>query len=209
MSNSLRNEIKVEVVWRQALEKTAALLLLVVLLVPLMFLSVLLFASSGPEVIFRQERVGKNGRRFKIWKFRTMVRGAYAAHGELLHKRVSEGGSFLLKSINDARVTRSGRWLRKYHIDEVLQLVNVLRGEMSLVGPRPMLPEELEHLPAKAFSRFEVLPGMTGLAQVHGGGRLDPADYLEYDEEMVRDMSIRLYWRVLLWTPAAVLRGRG
>ncbi|MGH2697680.1 MAG: sugar transferase, partial [Actinomycetota bacterium] len=137
-------------------------LALIVLLSPLL-MSVALWIrrdSEGPA-IFKQQRAGRDGKPFVCWKFRTMVVGAEQKVAELEH--LSEGPGMLFKLKRDPRVTTAGRWLRRYSLDELAQLINVLRGEMSLVGPRPALPSEVEQYDDWVRNRLRVKPGMTGL----------------------------------------------
>lgn len=154
--------------------------------------------SPGP-VFFRQERVGRHRAPFEVVKFRTMAhRERIDQHAE----RVVEGGA-------DARITRVGRLLRASSLDELPQLLNVLRGEMSLVGPRPILPEQLEVVPEDRMARFEVRPGITGLAQVRGRRSLDWMEQLAYDAEYARDPRLRRDLAILLRTVWVVATGAG
>jgi exopolysaccharide biosynthesis polyprenyl glycosylphosphotransferase len=171
--------------------------------------------SSGP-VLFRQERVGIGGRRFRVLKFRTMYHGVPdTAHRELVTKmlqgdevsaaQVGSDGKVAFKLTNDARVTRVGRWLRRHSLDELPQLINVLRGEMSLVGPRPPLPYEFDQYEQWQFHRLQARPGMTGLWQVSGRNRLSYRQMCELDLEYVRRWSLWLDLRILLKTIPVVL----
>ncbi|WP_043531842.1 sugar transferase [Litchfieldella xinjiangensis] len=142
--------------------------------------------SPGP-VIFRQVRIGQGRRRFHILKFRSMV----DRPAEAIDQR-AEG---TLKGTSDPRITRAGRILRSTSLDELPQLWNVLRGDMSLVGPRPIIEEQLEVVPAEFASRFDAAPGLTGLAQVRGRRSLGWLDQLACDREYVLKQSV---WRDLL-----------
>src|SRR5436309_4050331 len=152
--------------------------------------------SPGP-VFFRQERIGTGGRRFRVWKFRTMRNGASDAAHRKLVQRMLEGeeaatghagsdGRPVYKLVNDDRVTRVGLWLRRTSLDEVPQLFNVIRGQMSLVGPRPPLGYELDAYDHWQFDRLKVLPGITGLWQVSGRNLLTYRQMCELDLEYVR-----------------------
>lgn len=121
--------------------------------------------TPGP-VLFRQTRVGRDGRHFSIWKFRSMVDGADAMKLNLLHLNEAHNGMFKIAA--DPRVTRSGRWLRRTRLDELPQLFNVLRGEMSLVGPRPLIVEEDEQIVGRDRRRLHLMPGITGPWQILG-----------------------------------------
>ena len=174
--------------------------------------------SPGP-VFFRQERIGSGGRRFRVWKFRTMRYGASdAAHRELIHQLIrgeeddaqpGPEGERVYKLTNDDRVTRVGRFLRRTSLDELPQLFNVLRGEMSLVGPRPPLAYELDIYDRWQFDRLEVRPGMTGLWQVSGRSRLSYRRMCELDVEYVRNWSLWLDLKILLKTIPVVLFNSG
>ena len=164
--------------------------------------------SRGP-VLFHQERVGREGRRFRILKFRTMACDA-EQHREELAERSIYTDRRLFKIPDDPRITKVGRWLRHTSLDELPQLVNVLKGEMSLVGPRPPLPSEVELYEAHHFARFDVRPGMTGPWQV--SGRNDVRDFekvVALESEYIRRWSLGLDFLVLLRTIPAVLRMRG
>jgi lipopolysaccharide/colanic/teichoic acid biosynthesis glycosyltransferase len=168
--------------------------------------------SRGPA-IFRQERLGRGARPFTLLKFRTMyvdtddaMHRAYVTQ-LLTHDVPTVGGSHgLYKLEADPRVTPIGRWLRRTSLDELPQLINVLRGEMSLVGPRPALPWEAELYRESDHQRFEVLPGITGLWQVSGRSRLSMREALALDVEYVRRRSLWLDLVILVRTIPTVLR---
>jgi lipopolysaccharide/colanic/teichoic acid biosynthesis glycosyltransferase len=169
--------------------------------------------SSGPAV-FRQERVGRHRQPFVILKFRSMYQGVSdAAHREQAAAELAgeghNGGAVGYKDARDPRVTPVGRVLRAVSLDELPQLVNVLRGDMSLVGPRPSLPYEAEQFPAWAEERFEVRPGITGLWQVSGRNHLSMLDMLELDCQYVRSMSMWSDLGIMLRTVPATLSGEG
>lgn len=172
----------------------------VVLCSPLMLLAAagVRLGSRGP-VIFKQERLGLGGKAFVIYKFRSMRIDAENA-----------GPAWARK--NDSRVTRFGRFLRKYHIDELPQFVNILRGDMSMVGPRPeraFFYERFEREIPEFTDRLAVKPGLTGLAQVNGGYDIGPQEKCRYDKEYIRRVSLRTDLGILLRTVAVVLRGMG
>ncbi|HEX5590260.1 MAG TPA: sugar transferase [Candidatus Limnocylindrales bacterium] len=147
--------------------------------------------SPGP-IFFRQTRAGMGGREFEILKFRTMID---APDNPILPA--------------DDRITRAGRWLRRLSLDEIPQLVNVARGEMSIVGPRPTLPYQVERYTERQRRRLAVRPGITGLAQVTGRNELPWAARIEIDIEYVERQSAALDLRILVATVAVVLRGSG
>lgn len=162
--------------------------------------------SRGP-VVFRQTRVGKDGRLFSVRKFRTMVADAEDRLAEV--RALNEADGPLFKVRNDPRITRVGRVLRKTSLDELPQLVNVLRGEMSLVGPRPALPEELEAWDPRLHGRLRVRPGITGMWQVHGRSDASFEAYSRLDLYYVDNWSLLNDLSILLKTVPSVLFGRG
>jgi len=164
-------------------------------------------SSLGP-VFYPQERVGQNGRVFTMYKFRTMGRGADQLLPELLKKNEFTGG-VLFKLRNDPRVTRVGRWLRRYSLDELPQLVNVLKGDMSLVGPRPALPNEVATYEDWHRDRLEVRPGITGLWQVGGRSELSFDDYVRLDLFYIENWSVTYDLFILGKTIPAVLLPKG
>lgn len=162
--------------------------------------------SAGP-VFFRQERVGQDGRRFSMLKFRSMHRDAEARRAALLATSDRDGVCF--KSRNDPRVTAVGRVLRRYSIDEMPQIWNVLRGEMSIVGPRPALPVEVAAYPDRALERLSCKPGLTGVWQVSGRAEIGFDKMIDMDVAYVRSRSVLLDIILIALTFRAVLGGRG
>ncbi|WP_345664152.1 sugar transferase [Streptomyces venetus] len=181
---------------------------LLVLFAPLMVLvGLLVLMDSRGGVFYRQRRVGKDGREFTILKFRTMVTGAHEARGELADR--NEGAGLLFKLRRDPRVTRVGAVLRRYSIDELPQLFNVLTGSMSLVGPRPPLPEESAAYGPDIRRRLLVKPGLTGLWQISGRSDLSWEEAVRLDLRYVEDWSLALDTVILWKTLRAVLHGQG
>ncbi|MGA2455562.1 MAG: sugar transferase [Solirubrobacteraceae bacterium] len=176
--------------------------------------------SPGPA-IFRQRRVGRGRRPFTVMKFRTMHQGvAHDPHREFviglikgetpqLDTESEETPGLYFKMIGDKRVTRVGRLLRRSSLDELPQLWNVLRGEMSLVGPRPPIPYEVEHYPPHWFARFNVKPGVTGLWQVSGRSQVTLEEMVRLDVDYASRRSLRLNLWILARTVPAVLGARG
>ncbi len=162
--------------------------------------------SPGP-VLFKQSRVGKDGKEFWFYKFRSMVSDAEAKRHLLEMQNERSGPVFKMK--NDPRITRVGRVLRKFSLDELPQLINVLKGDMSLVGPRPALPKETDKYTARQRQRLICLPGVTGLWQVSGRASLSFERSIELDLYYIEQQSIALYFRILLLTIPAVLRAEG
>jgi lipopolysaccharide/colanic/teichoic acid biosynthesis glycosyltransferase len=171
--------------------------------------------SPGP-VLYRQVRLGKGAEPFTFYKFRTMVAnndpGIHQRYVSRLITRPSEelkGDTGAFKIENDPRVTRLGRFLRRASIDELPQLYNVLRGDMSLVGPRPPIPYEVELYSPRALRRLECKPGITGLWQVSGRCMKTYDEMVELDIEYIDNWSLRMDLVILARTPAAVLGKRG
>ncbi len=175
---------------------------------PLMALSALLvYLEDGPPVIFRQTRVGRNGQLFKMYKFRTMVKNAEHLQGQL--ERRDSHGNLIHKIREDPRVTRVGRLLRRFSLDELPQLFHVIAGTMSLVGPRPEIPDLVEKYEPWQRQRLAVLPGMTGWWQITG--RSDKPMHLHTEDDLyyIRNHSIWLDLQIILRTIWVVLIGRG
>ncbi len=170
--------------------------------------------SPGP-VFFVQERVGKGGRLFKMIKFRTMhYKIDDSSHRLFMQQYVSgqisaNGSQKVFKPFRAEQVTRVGRLLRKTSLDELPQLINVLKGEMSLVGPRPNVRWEVEAYHGWHIERLEVLPGITGLAQVRGRSGITFDQIVRYDVEYIEQQSLKLDLLILWWTFASVLFGNG
>lgn len=162
--------------------------------------------SEGP-VFFRQQRIGLHGRVFWLYKFRTMVQDAEQRKESLQHLNEMSGPVF--KITNDPRVTPVGRFLRKTSLDELPQLINVLKGEMSLVGPRPPLPKEVSQYRNQFRRRLSVRPGITCLWQISGRNNIDFENWMDLDMQYIDNWSLELDIKILLKTIPAVLFGRG
>jgi exopolysaccharide biosynthesis polyprenyl glycosylphosphotransferase len=170
-------------------------------------LALLVRVTSRGPVLYRQKRVGHNGRPFTMYKFRTMVTGADAMLKELMQLNEADGPLFKMRQ--DPRVTRFGRWLRKFSLDELPQLLNVVKGQMSLVGPRPALPNEVENYDDWHHDRLEVAPGITGLWQVRGRSELGFDDYVRLDLFYIENWSIMYDLFILAKTVPTVLSRKG
>jgi exopolysaccharide biosynthesis polyprenyl glycosylphosphotransferase len=182
--------------------------------VALLLLSPLLLAiaaairlSSPGPALFRQTRVGRNGTTFTVLKFRSMYIDAEERLAEL--RAVNEKDGVLFKIRDDPRVTRLGRWLRRYSLDELPQLCNVLAGQMSLVGPRPPLPSEVEQYAGDVNRRLVVKPGLTGLWQVSGRSDLSWEESVRIDLRYVENWSLALDAMILWRTIFAVVKSQG
>jgi exopolysaccharide biosynthesis polyprenyl glycosylphosphotransferase len=163
--------------------------------------------GDGGPVLFRQVRVGRNGRPFHVVKFRTMVRNA--EQQKVLLEERNEGNGVLFKIKDDPRVTKAGTWLRRFSLDELPQLINVLVGQMSLVGPRPALPDEAAKYGDYVRRRLAVRPGITGLWQVSGRSDLPWEEAVRLDLRYVENWSFALDLQILWKTWSAVIRGHG
>jgi len=198
---------------RRTADVVVSSLLLVLFLVPMLLIAVAIHLEDKGPAFFRQERVGLGGGRFTLFKFRTMFRGGDDRElreliaRELRGEDTVENGSSKLN--NDSRVTRTGTFLRKTSLDELPQLLNVLRGDMTLVGPRPCLSWEAEMFPEEFEPRFSVPPGLTGLWQVSGRSTLGTLDMLRLDVRYVESRSLRSDADILLRTVPALLRSNG
>ncbi len=187
---------------------------LIVLCCPLLLLIALLVRATSPgPALFRQERVGRHRRRFQLYKFRTMYvandPGEHRAYYAALVGGAAKPQNGVFKMATDRRITPLGRVLRRFSLDELPQLVNVLRGEMSLVGPRPPIGYELEHYGPRDFRRLEAVPGLTGLWQVRGRAELDFQTMVDLDLAYIDTWTVSKDLEILARTPWVVLRGRG
>lgn len=186
-----------------------AAMITVVLLPVLAVVAILVRATSTGPVLYRQERIGKDGRRFRIFKFRTMVVGADKRLAEVLAEQGAGSVGMFYKPTNDPRVTPIGRALRKYSLDELPQLLNVLLGHMSLVGPRPQIDAEVAQYDRAAHRRLRVKPGLTGLWQVSGRSTLAPEDGIRLDVSYVENWTLFGDMLILARTIRVVTSGDG
>ncbi len=212
-----QTEIQVQP-WSKRLFDLVVATALLVALAPLLALCALAVALDSPgPVLFRQQRLGQGGKPFTVLKFRTM----FADADQDMHRQYAtafiqgraaaqpSGAAQVYKLVRDPRVTRVGRWLRSTSLDELPQLWNVVRGEMSLVGPRPPIPYEIEQYEPGDLRRLAVRPGITGLWQVSGRSRMTFRQMVALDLEYIRTQSLWLDIRILLRTIPAVLSRKG
>ena len=193
---------------KRAIDAAGAAALLVALSPLLLLVAALVRLTSRGPILYRQTRCGRDGRPFVLFKFRSMVADADARSGEVRHLNRMEGPVF--KAKDDPRVTPAGRILRKFSLDELPQLVNVLRGDMSLVGPRPPLPDEVARYAPWQRRRLAMKPGLTGLWQVSGRNRIDSfEDWARLDLYYIDRWSPGLDLQILARTVPVVLLGRG
>jgi len=191
---------------KRALDLAGASLIALALAPVLVAIAVAIRLTSPGPVLFRQQRIGRDGRPFSMFKFRTMVVGAEALKAELRTRNQATG---LFKLVDDPRVTGLGRLLRRTSLDELPQLLNVLRGEMSLVGPRPLIAEEDGTIAGWHRRRLSVRPGMSGVWQVMGSARVPLSEMVELDNLYVLSWSPWLDLKILLRTAAFVLARKG
>jgi exopolysaccharide biosynthesis polyprenyl glycosylphosphotransferase len=192
---------------KAAFDRAIALSALTLLLPLFIVIAVAIRLGDGGPAFFWQTRVGKDGKLFTLCKFRTMVVDAEQRLAELAAHNDSDG--LLFKIRQDPRITRVGRWLRRHSLDELPQLLNVLAGEMSLVGPRPALPDETTAYGHHVRRRLAVKPGITGLWQVNGRSDLPWDEAVRLDVSYVENWSFFLDLQILWKTWSAVLRGEG
>ena len=197
--------------WTKRLFDVVVATLVLVVISPLLAMIALrIRAHDGGPVIFRQQRVGRDGKHFEFLKFRTMVTDAEAVKVEMVERAVQDrGNTVMFKMQNDPRITAPGRFLRRFSLDELPQLWNVLRGDMSLVGPRPALPGEVERYDDDAKRRLHVRPGITGLWQVSGRSDLSWEDTVRLDTYYVDNWSFTQDIQILVRTVKAVLASSG
>jgi exopolysaccharide biosynthesis polyprenyl glycosylphosphotransferase len=193
--------------FKRALDIVFSLIAIAMLSPVLLAISAAILMDGGGGVLYVSQRIGKRGRSFPCFKFRTMVPDAEARKKELA--AMNERDGILFKVKNDPRVTRIGRFLRKYSLDELPQFFNVLRGEMSLVGPRPPIASEVERYELEHLRRLEVLPGLTGLWQVQARQDSSFARYIALDTAYVENWSFWLDLTILLRTAGVVFKGTG
>ncbi len=202
-----REQPLIQLLVKRGIDAGLSLAVLVVLFPLMAVVAILIKLTSPGPVIFAQDRVGMNQRRFKLYKFRSMVADAERHKAKLLHLNERDGPVF--KIANDPRITPLGRFIRRTSIDELPQLFNVLIGEMSLVGPRPPLPEEVKKYKWMFRHRLCVKPGITCIWQVSGRQGVSFDRWMQMDHEYIENWSIWLDLRILLKTIPAVLTSRG
>ena len=200
--------IKTTKLVKRIFDLTAAIILLL-LLSPLFILTALAIYIENPgPVFYSQTRVGKDGRHFRFFKFRSMVVGADKMKQDLIQQNESRDG-VIFKMKDDPRVTRVGKIIRKFSIDELPQLINVLIGDMSLVGPRPALPKEVALYTLEQRKRLHALPGITGIWQVSGRSEIPFTGQVQLDLDYIKSTSLMGDIIILLKTIPAVLAGKG
>lgn len=194
---------------RRAQDIFFSLLALIVLAVPMLIVALVIWIDSpGASPVFSQDRVGRDGKVFKFYKFRSMVPNAEAKLHEVLEQNEMDGPVFKMK--NDPRITRVGRFIRKTSIDELPQLINILKGDMSIVGPRPALPREVAEYGEYEMQRLYVTPGLTCYWQIQPNrNELTFDEWMDLDLKYIQDRSFWLDWKLIILTIVAVLKMYG
>lgn len=194
---------------RRAQDVFFSLLALIVLAVPMAIVALVIWADSpGASPIFSQDRVGRDGKVFKFYKFRSMIPNAEARLKDVLAQNEMDGPVFKMK--NDPRITRVGRFIRRTSIDELPQLINILKGDMSIVGPRPALPREVAQYTDYERQRLYVTPGLTCYWQIQPNrNELTFDEWMELDLKYIQDRNFWLDWKLIFQTIWAVLRMYG
>jgi len=206
MEKSIRSHF-IDFIIKRIFDIIISIILFIILLPALIIIAAAIRLDSKGHAIFTQKRVGLRGRIFTIYKFRTMVKNAE----ELFELNIDKEdiGSLVFQDKNDSRVTRVGSFLRKTSLDELPQLINVLIGNMSLVGPRPEIPDVTCHYNDMQKLRLLFKPGITGLAQVSGRGEIELERTIEYDIQYIKSFSIWLDLKILFKTFLVVFKSEG
>jgi lipopolysaccharide/colanic/teichoic acid biosynthesis glycosyltransferase len=192
---------------KRAFDLVGAAVLLIVLAPVWLTISLLIKVDSAGPILFRQRRIGQYGVPFRMLKFRTMVEGADTRKPALLH--MNEAAEGLFKISGDPRLTRTGRWLRRTSLDELPQLLDVISGRMSLVGPRPLVPQEDAQITGAHRVRLTMRPGMTGVWQVNGASAIPISEMVKLDREYIDQWSLWLDMKLLFLTASHVVQRRG
>lgn len=183
---------------KRILDTVLAFCGLVVLLIPFAVIALVIYCDDPGEVMFKQYRIGRNGRRFKLYKFRTMKMDTpkYLSTSEVMDPK--------------AYITRVGHFLRRSSLDELPQLINVVKGDMSLVGPRPLISDEYEiHAMRMRFGVYSVRPGVTGMAQIHGRDLVSPADKVRWDVKYIQEFGFWTDVKILFATVPKIFHSEG
>ncbi|MGM9635843.1 MAG: sugar transferase [Candidatus Avispirillum sp.] len=197
---------------KRAADIVLSLLAIIILALPLLIVYLAVIIEDGAPAFYTQERVGKDRRKFKIYKFRSMHRNADKIHEQLRHEYGSSDVSFKLKDSEDPRITKVGRFIRRTNIDELPQLVNILKGEMSLVGPRPLATyeydEEQSRYGDRYAARYDVPQGLTCYWQISSRSEVDFEDRMQMDVDYARDAKISVDTKLLFKTAVYAITGK-
>ena len=201
---AMRNKIKANL--KRAFDLITASIVLIFALPFMAVVAIIVKLDSPGPVFFQQKRVGKWGKTFYCYKFRSMYIDAEARKAELMDQ--NEADDIVFKIKNDPRITRVGRIIRKLSVDELPQLFNVIKGEMSLVGPRPPVPDEVSRYEFEHMRRLDAMPGITGLQQISGRSSLNFKRWVELDLEYIAEQSLANDIKILIRTIPAVVLGK-
>ncbi len=200
-------EKKIQFAIKRILDIVLSLIGIIILIPVYLAIIILIKTDSKGDAIFKQIRVGKDGKEFTIYKFRTMVVDADSKRELAIDTQDIE--NFVFQSKSDNRITKIGAFLRKTSLDEIPQLFNVLMGTMSLVGPRPEIPDVVSIYPDKYRERLLVLPGITGLAQISGRGEIELGKTVYYDLTYIKNFSVLFDIKILFLTVFSVFKSEG
>lgn len=203
------NSLRAYLILKRAQDIFFSLLALIVLCIPMLIVALIIYIDSpGASPFFAQSRVGKDGKIFRFWKFRSMIPNAESKLDDLMHKNEMDGPVFKIK--DDPRITRVGKFIRKTSIDELPQLWNILKGDMSIVGPRPALPREVEQYGEYEKQRLYITPGLTCYWQTQKNRNdISFEQWLELDIKYIKERSFLVDWKIIFATFSIVLRGNG
>lgn len=201
------NKKKVQFAVKRVMDVILSLIGIIILIPFYLIIALAIKLDSKGPVLFKQVRVGKNGDNFKIYKFRTMIVSAESKRE--LEIDPENMDSFVFQSKSDSRVTKVGSFLRKTSLDEIPQLFNVLFGTMSLVGPRPEIPDVVKYYPEEYYQRLLVLPVITGLAQINGRGEIELGKTIHFDLTYIENFSILYDIKILFSTALKVFKREG
>ena len=204
-----KSQVSLYVFSKRVFDIIASLILLILLGPFILLFSVIILICSGRPILFRQTRTGKYNRPFTIWKFRTMDKHSNPQKEHTYKWIEGVPGDFVFKTPSNQRITKIGRIYRKLSIDELPQLINVIRGDMSLVGPRPEIPEITQLYNRYQSMRLRTRPGMTGYAQVNGRSVISHGEKIEYDLYYIDNCSFALDMKIIIKTIGLVIRGKG
>ena len=193
--------------FKRSFDIIASLCAMIVLSPVFLITALAIKIEDGGPAVFSQDRVGKDGKLFKMYKFRSMYVNAEDRLEELAEKNEADGPVFKIK--NDPRITKVGRFIRKYSIDELMQLVNVFKGDMSVIGPRPALPKEVEEYDNFARKRLQIKPGLSCYWQISGRSNIGFDEWMKLDVKYINEMSVLTDMKIILLTIPAVLKGDG
>lgn len=209
LSDAKQGKRNIDLKLKRVFDLVLSLLLLLLLLPILLVFSLLLLVFSGRPIIFKQVRMGRHNQPFVIWKFRTMETSQNAAGFHQYNWTDEVPSEFVFKTPSSQRITKIGKIYRKLSIDELPQLLNVIKGDMSLVGPRPEIPEITKFYNEYQMKRLSVKPGITGYAQVNGRSIMSHGEKIDYDLYYVRNRSLAFDLKIIWRTISQVIRGKG